>query len=186
MEIPGTRGGVRQVLEHTSSDQSDVRVFGGWMHHSFFASQVNLFKDESNPNYGTTVFYSYAVGNSTGQDPSLSEGRATWRGFAIGRDASGSSDLESVVQGDAMISVELGQPGLLADVMFTNLANAHTGTTYNDITWAGMAVTDGGFARSEGDTDTIEGKFFGPSAEEVGGIFESAGVSGAFGGHRQQ
>ena len=184
LEIPGSRGGVRQVLEHSSSKEYDVRVFGGWMEHSFFASQANLFKDETNPNYGTTAFYSYAVGNSTGQDPTITEGRATWRGFVIGRDSSGSADLESVVQGNAMISVELGHPGMLADVMFTNLANAHTGTTYNDLTWLGMLVKDGGFGRSEGDVNTIEGRFFGPSTEEVGGIFERTGISGAFGGHQ--
>ena len=186
LEVSTGRNGVRLVVEHSSSDETDVTVFGGWMEHSFFASQANLFTDETNLNHGATVFYSYVLGHSTGESPAVTDGRAHWRGFVVGRDSGTAASLEAVVQGDAEISVEMRQSGLLADVMFTDLTNAHTGAAYDDMTWTGMAVADGGFARDDEVDDTIEGRFFGPGQEEVGGIFERAGIAGAFGGRRQQ
>ena len=180
------RNGVRLVVERSSSEETDVTVFGGWMEHSFFASQATLFTSETNLNHGATVFYSYVLGHSTGENPAVADGGAHWRGFVVGRDSSAAASLESVVQGDAEISVAMGQSGMLADVMFTDLANAHTGAAYDDMAWTGMAVADGGFARNDAVDDTMEGRFFGPGQEEVGGIFERAGIAGAFGGRRQQ
>ena len=178
--------GVRLVVERSSSANSDVTVFGGWMDHGFFASQANLFKDEKNPNYGATVFYSYTLGHGTGENPAVPDGSAHWRGFVVGRDSSVTSSLESVVQGEATVSVDMTPSGMNADVMFTDLTNAHTGTSYEDMTWTGLAVTDGGFGRRGAADDRIEGRFYGPDQEEVGGIFEGSGIAGAFGGRRPQ
>ena len=188
--LPG-RNGVRLVVERGDSEganvnDTDVTVFGGWMQHGFFASQANLFTDKENPNYGTTVFYSYTLGNGAGENPAAPEGGAQWRGFVVGRDSSVTSSLESVIQGDAAVSVKMEQSGMQADVTFTDLSNAHTGATYGDMNWTGMAVKDGGFARRGAVGDTIEGNFYGPNQEEVGGIFERSGIAGAFGGHRPQ
>lgn len=178
------RNGVRFVVERGSSDTSDVTVFGGWLEHSFFASQANLFTDEGNPNHGATVLYSYAVGRAAGANPAVA-GRAEWRGFVAGREASAVSSLDSVVLGDAVIAVEAGPSGLLADISFTGLANAHTGATWDDMAWTGLAVSSGGFARRDAADDRIEGRFFGPDGEEAGGVFERGGIAGAFGGRRQ-
>ena len=62
LEVRPDRNGVRQVVERSSSDSSDVTVFGGWMEHSFFGSQANLIEADDNPNKGATVLYSYALG----------------------------------------------------------------------------------------------------------------------------
>ena len=133
LEVLTGRNGVRLVVERSSSDETDVTVFGGWMEHSFFASQANLFTDETNLNHGATVFYSYVLGHSTGESPAVTDGGAHWRGFVVGRDSGTAASLEAVVQGDAEISVEMRQSGLLADVMFTDLTNAHTGAAYDDM-----------------------------------------------------
>ena len=51
------------------------------------------------------------------------------------------------------------------------------------MTWDGLAVTNGTFGTgSQG--DSIQGRFYGPNHEEVGGIFERDHIIGAFGGGR--
>jgi len=47
-----------------------------------------------------------------------------------------------------------------------------------------MALEEGGFARRKAPGDTVSGRFYGPNAEEVGGVFERDGIAGAFGGRR--
>ena len=191
LEILPGRNGVRLVVERADSkgdnvNDTDVTVFGGWMEYGFFTSQANFYTDEENPNYGATIFYSYALGDAAGENPAAPGGGAEWRGFVVGRDAGVTSSLESVVQGDAAISVKMGPSGMLADVAFTDLGNARTGVSYDDMTWTGMAVTDGGFARRGAVGDVIKGDFYGPNQEEVGGIFERSGIAGAFGGRRSE
>ena len=186
LKVLSERNGVRLVSEDTSNKHTENTVFGGWMKYSFFASQATRYVNEENPNQGTTVFYPYVLGTSTGQNPSVPMGGAQWLGFVVGRDSSAKDQLDSFVQGDAAIRVEMGQTGVQADVRFTDMVNKHTGATYGDMTWTGMAVSKGGFARRGADDDKIEGRFFGPDQQEVGGLFERAGIAGAFGGRQPQ
>ena len=53
------------------------------------------------------------------------------------------------------------------------------------LTWDALPVTDGGFAARASATDSIRGAFYGPAAEEVGGVFERNQLLGAFGAARQ-
>ena len=48
--------------------------------------------------------------------------------------------------------------------------------------WTGIAVTGGAFAAAS--SGTIEGRFYGPDHEEVGGVFERNEILGAFGAAR--
>ena len=102
----------------------------------------------------------------------------------VGRDAGAAGNLESVVKGDALVSVRLGQSNLRADVEFTGLANAAIGTRYSDMAWRGMTVSGGAFGHRGGAGDRLQGRFFGPRQEEAGGVFERAGIAGAFGARR--
>ena len=180
------RNSVRQVVERGTSERSEVHVFGGWMTHSLFASQADQRINELDPDVGAVRTAAYALGRSTGTNPIVHTSSATWRGFVVGRDASAVDSLEAVVSGDALISVDLGgHSGLEADIAFTNLVNSHTEQRRADMSWNDLAITDGGFAREGAEDDRISGQFFGPKHEEVAGIFEHAGVSGAFGGRRQ-
>ena len=47
-----------------------------------------------------------------------------------------------------------------------------------------MTVSDGAFGHRGGAGDRSQGRFFGPKQEEVGGVFERAGIAGAFGAKR--
>ena len=182
LEITTGPNGVRQVVERGTSERSEVHVLGGWMTHSLFASQADERINELDPDLGAFRTAAYVLGSGSGTNPTVLEGGATWRGFVVGRDVSVTDNLEAVVSGDALISVDLG--GIEADVAFTNLVNSYTEENHADMSWNGLTITDGSFAREDAEDDRISGQFFGPEHEEVAGIFEHAGVSGAFGGLR--
>ena len=52
------------------------------------------------------------------------------------------------------------------------------------MTWENLAVRDGRFGGGF-DDPTIEGRFYGPNHEEVGGIFQRNRIVGAFGAQRE-
>ena len=51
------------------------------------------------------------------------------------------------------------------------------------MTWGGLTVTNGTFG-TDSEGDSIQGQFYGPNHEEVGGIFERDQFVGAFGAGR--
>ena len=184
LDLLGERRGVSLVVEEASTDNVDVHVYGGWLDHSLFATESVLLKSDLFPDQGATVALSYSFGSSTGENPSAAEGSARWGGLMLGRDMNASPSRGQVVRGDADVTVEFGGTGTSADVAFTDIANTETGERFGDMTWRGMAVEEGGFARWNATDDSIAGRFYGPNEEEVGGIFERDGVAGAFGGKR--
>ena len=185
LELMSGPNGVRMVVERASGDAADTHVLGGWMEYSLFASESDFLKHDLDPFQGTTTVSSYAVGNATGDNPSVAEGGAWWRGFVVGRDGSVADNLEAVVEGEASIFVDMGPDNLLADVAFTGLSNEHTQHDYDDMAWSDLTVTRGGFAHRDAVDDRITGQFFGPEQQEVAGVFERAGITGAFGGRQQ-
>ena len=184
LDLLGERRGVSLVVEEASTDNLDVHVYGGWLDHSLFATESVLLKSDLFPDQGATVALSYSFGFSTGENPSAAEGSARWEGLMLGRDMSASASRGQVIRGDADVTVEFGGTDMTADVEFADIADAKTGERRDDMTWRGMAVEEGGFARRNALDDTISGRFYGPNEEEVGGIFERDGIAGAFGGKR--
>ena len=176
------RNGVRAVAQQADTTWTDSRIYGGWMDHSFFASQANLLVNEDDPDYGAILVKSYAAGNASGQVPT---GNARWEGFMAGRDGGVLDDHGSVVIGTARIDVTITDTGASADVRFTEIENQQSGRTYADMQWGALAITSSGFSRERAGTDRIAGQFYGPEQEEVGGVFERDGINGAFGGRRQ-
>ncbi|MDE0343588.1 MAG: hypothetical protein OXK82_10545 [Deltaproteobacteria bacterium] len=184
LDLLGERRGVSLVVEEASTDNVDVHVYGGWLDHSLFATESVMLKSDLFPDQGATVALSYSFGFSTGNNPSAAEGSARWKGLMLGRDMSASASRGQVIRGDADVTVEFGGTDMTADVEFTDIADTETGERRDDMTWRGMAVEEGGFARRNALDDTISGRFYGPGEEEVGGIFERDGIAGAFGGKR--
>ena len=184
LDLLGERRGVSLVVEEISTDDFDVHVYGGWLDHSLFASESVLLKGDRFPDRGATLAYGYSFGFSTGENPRAAEGSARWEGLMIGRETTASPSRGQVIRGDAGVTVEFGAGAVTADVAFTDIANVETGERRDEMTWRGMTVEKGGFARRDAPDDTIAGRFFGPGEEEVGGVFERDGVAGAFGGKR--
>ena len=184
LELLGERRGVSQVVEHGSGTYADVHVYGGWLDHSFFATESVLLTGEVFPDQGATVVLSYSVGFSTEKNPSAAEGSARWEGLMIGRDMRASDSRGQVILGDADVTLDFGTTAITADVEFTDIANVESGEEWDDMAWRGMAVDEGAFAHRDAPDDTISGRFFGPNEEEVGGVFERDGAAGVFGGRR--
>ena len=184
LELLGKRRGVSQVVERASGEHGDVHVYGGWLEHSLFATQSDLLTVEINPDRGATVVQSYSLGFSTGENPSAADGSARWQGLMIGRDMRAAASRGHVVRGDADVTVEFGAGALTVDVEFSGIANLESGEAHSDMEWRGVTLKGGGFARHNAPDDTISGRFYGPSEQEVGGVFERDGIAGAFGGTR--
>ena len=69
------------------------------------------------------------------------------------------------------------------DVAFSNDNDDRARLSHENIVWENIPVTSGSFATGS-DESSIEGRFYGPNHEEVGGIFEHNEIVGAFGAKR--
>ena len=154
----------------------DYNAYGGWLQHSFFVIEAG--KVAGGLLEGTPIIYSYSVGDAPNTNPAAAGGSGTWRGIMIGADVSNAATRGHLIQGDAEITIaDFNSPQ--ANIAFTQIYDLNSQTERGDMSWSGIQVTAGGFA-SGADEDSIEGRFYGPNHEEVGGIFERDQVLGAF------
>lgn len=178
--LPDTNS-INTGIERFVNKYADLHSYGGWMEYSLFASTVVLWTADIDPDQGVVQTYGTITGNTTNTNP---ETEATWTGFTVARDHNIATDMESVVTGDASISVSIGEQ-VLANVHLTDMANTTTGQAYTDMIYENMSVTDGQFSSYHADDDRLSGVFYGPNHEEVGGVFEHPeGLVGAYGGDR--
>ena len=168
-----------QIWFDPRGEDLTYEVAGEWEH--LFVAGVH---------WSETALYAGAAGVT--HPDSLPEGSATWRGNMVGvhRPVTPAGDPQkpSVVRGGAEVTLlDLQAPAV--DVVLTpqNLL---------EIRWEGLAVENGRFSEyrpwiadalgpgpHEG-VDSVRGEFYGPNADEVGGVFERDGVIGAFGAGR--
>ena len=184
LELLRERRGVSLAREAGSGTDRDYEAYGGWLEHSLFATRLTLFADGAGPSQGASIVTSYSLGHSTGENPGAAGGSARWEGLMLGRDMRASAGRGQTIRGDADVTAEFGAAAVTVDVEFTGIVNIETGDVRDDMAWRGMAVEQGGFARTNAPDDTIAGRFYGPGEEEVGGVFERSGIAGAFGGRR--
>ena len=150
-------------------DDESVYVLGAWMQEGYAA----LFHFTQRDGYEQV--HALSIGNAPGTNPMA--GSATWRGAMIGME----TPSESKVTGDAMLTFDFASNDL--DVSMTNIRD-RAGGIYDPLTWTNVPVMNGRFAVGAGD-DSLSGSFYGPTHEEVGGIFERDEIIGAFGASRQ-
>ena len=169
---------------------TDILSYEGWMQYSKFGGQINIITDgfiQVGQYYRNLTGQRYAVGTSIGQlsETNPVDGNATWEGVMIGGRIGETVDFGDPVRGDATLTFDFADADL--DVAFTNiqsLRNVEVPATYPDMTWENLAVRDGRFGGGF-DEPTIEGRFYGPNHEEVGGIFQQNRIVGAFGAQRE-
>ena len=95
-------------------------------------------------------------------------GSATWTGDMVGLD-----DNDRLIRGGARLTIDdFRVPAV--DVVLTPNERAR-------MVWNDLRVTRDGFSQRRATTDHIKGEFYGPGAEEVGGVFERNRIVGAFG-----
>lgn len=158
-----------------------LAVFGGWLDHNyFFVAHATITDDE----YGdVSAPLALTIGDATGTNPFSVSGTATWSGIMVGTDVSATATRSHLLRGDADITIaDFMNPSV--DVAFTNIRNLNTDALRNDMTWSGIPLAAGSFQQGS-DEDSIQGTFFGPNHEEVGGVFERNRVVGTFGVKRQ-
>ena len=133
----------------------------------------------------------FAASAGVSHPNSLPTGGATWTGSMVGVHRPPETPLGErgrVVRGTAEITLpDLQAPAV--DVVLTP-------RSLPAMTWKDIPVKDGGFQQEWATTTDaprpgppnrrvyIRGKFYGPGAEEAGGVFERDGIIGAFGARR--
>ncbi len=158
----------------------DYNAYGGWLQHSFFVIEAG--KVAEGLLEGTPIIYSYSVGDAPDTNPAAVDGSGRWRGVMVGADVGQTATRGNLIQGNAEITIaDFADPQV--DVAFTQIFDLETEIQRSDMNWVGIQVTAGGFA-SGTDGNSIEGRFYSPNHQEVGGIFERDQVLGAFGGAR--
>lgn len=175
----------RHREEAGTADQSELLSYGGWLTHSAFEIGVSASPSFASPEASLAISASY--GDDTGTNPSESAGMtATWTGVMAGVDMS-AANRENFIHGEATAIVDFVNSDM--DLTFSNLvdlndANRNSALNGMDWTWEDLSLTNGAF-RSGSSTNQIQGQFYGPNHEEVGGTFERNQVLGAFGAARQ-
>ena len=168
---------------------TDILSYEGWMQYSKFAGQINIITRGFVRYRGHERNWTgqrYGVGSSIGMasDTNPISGSATWRGVMVGGRIGETADFGDPVRGDATLTYDFANTDL--DVAFTNIRSLRDVTvpaTYPNMYWQNLAVSNGRFGGGF-DDPTIEGRFYGPNHEEVGGIFQRNHIVGAFGGQR--
>lgn len=140
----------------------DGNVYGHWLDYSVFAMV-----DDS---------VAVSFGEFPATDPARIGG-GVWSGAMVGMDAATRERIEGV----AKIEIDdFARPDV--DIALTGIRDTR-GRTRADLSWQDIPMVRGHF-QARDMAGTIEGRFFGPDHEEVGGIFRRDRLVGAFGGSR--
>lgn len=159
----------------------DFRDFAGWMEYSMFLVEdvrvIGRSANASDDSYVDLVVFPWSIGQASNSRPIA--GGATWIGIMAGVDVSMTSTMGGWVTGSAVVEIpDFSVPAL--DVTFSDIAYTATGESHPSIEWSGLAIDDAGVFGGAG----IQGRFYGPNHEEVGGVFQKDLISGAFGASR--
>ena len=98
-------------------------------------------------------------------------GSAEWRGEAVALDVN-----NRLVRGEAYLEI--------GDLRFPEVYAAIGLHAMPVLIWEGMPLRNGRFSQRLRSDNYIKGEFYGPNAEEAGGVFEGYGLIGAFGAER--
>lgn len=106
-------------------------------------------------------------------------GEASWYGIMVGVDVSATDNISQPVEGSAELEIpDFSVPAI--DVTITDIEYTSTGNTRPSIDWSGLPIDDSGVFGDAG----IQGRFYGPNHDEVGGVFFRDMISGSFGASR--
>ena len=193
-EADGMRFGTTRLTYTQQEDWIDFRtdVFSlrGWLDYvSIEVARATVahgeiyWEGDTEVYTGERFFYARAQGLASESAPV--DGAATWTGAMVGGVGVPGDEIGIAIRGQAALTYEFAAEQM--DVALTNIQNAdpakHGVQGYPNLYWRELDVVDGRFGGGFAE-DTIEGQFYGPNHEEVGGIFQRAPMLGAFGGKR--
>lgn len=164
-----TYGGDRiTLLLDDSDDAADVKgtiytSLGTWKH-----MRIGAIHGDSEG-----IEFTYAMAGGVRHSDSLPlTGSASWRGEMVALDES-----NRLVRGDAYLEI--------GDLLSPSVYVALSPVAYPVMIWDGIPLMDGRFQERQSSSSYIKGEFYGPNAEEAGGVFERRGLIGAFGASSQ-
>ena len=172
----GERDGISMAAAELEMVDTDYKGFGGWAEYSAFVVEGwDSYLDPS-------IIGSYSFGWSPYTNPPVNYYGfgGTWSGFMVGADVSNNWTRGNAIMGNADIHFDTysGYPSV--DVAFTNVRNLEQATLLASMYWYDIPTYSGSFSRGY-DGNSIQGRFYGPRHEEVGGVFERNQILGAFG-----
>lgn len=179
LDVDGSAGGVSSVggmsvaREVRSGANAVYESWGGWGSCSAFQTTVGVAEAvalEEGFAFALRVSHGYASGTNP------VSGTAVWEGPMLGVSHDGAA-IGEAVSGNFRLTADFADESL--DVSLTGIAARVGPGTWEDIVWEDVAMTAGTF-RGDG----MEGRFYGPNHEEVGGVFDRSGLVGSFGGSR--
>ena len=167
-----TAGASRAPSGEDGTDLS-AEIYGGWLEHNAFLVERETLVGADNVAQLVEIF-ALSIGRESGSNPV--SGSATWVGTMAGMDTA----TVQILHGDTELTANFASSNV--DVSFTGIYDDES-QRRADIIWDDVPMTSDGFAsRAQG---RIEGTFYGPGHEEVGGVFERNEIVGAFGAKRQ-
>ena len=152
----------------------DAQGLGGWLDYSGFS--IGAGETSGDVPYVAAVDHA-SVGISAGTRPNLgTTGTATWEGAMV----AGDLEFGHLIVGASTVTLDLAQMDV--DVRMSNVWDTDARTRLPSFGLTDVPVrTNGTF----GNGRTLEGSFYGPNHEEVGGIFTTDDLFGSFGARRQ-
>ncbi len=156
-------------------DDGDVNVegYGAWMGHNLFGAFVG---ETTIQGIHFEMGFGMSAGNKSRSVPATS---ATYEGVMLGVDSSEENRGEHL-EGDARLEFRASAVDARMDVSFTNIRGRSTGGSYENIEWRNRSVENNGTF----DWGNINGTFYGPNHEEVGGTFSTSDLMGAYGARK--
>ena len=151
----------------------DVEGYGAWMRHNLFGAFVG---ETTIQGIYFEMGFGMSAGNKSGSLPATS---ATYEGVMLGVDSSGANRGEHI-EGNARLEFRASVGDARMDVSFTKIRSRSAGGSYENIEWLNRRVEDNGTF----DWGTINGAFYGPNHEEVGGTFSTGDLMGAYGARK--
>ena len=180
--IGGTGDKTFNGVELDRDTNSEIDTYGGWLNHNFFSAAKF---DSTIEGVDYEFSYSLSVGDATGTNPTpvgTESTTGTWTGAMVGTDVSTNATYGNMIEGKADITLTFNNQNV--DVSFTEIMDVDDNSARSDMNWLNISVTNGRF-QTGSNLNSIDGKFYGPNHEEVGGIFERDEILGAFGASRQ-
>ena len=150
---------------------------GAWLDYSGFAVSAGaVFDGPRDEGYLAAIVSQVSVGESSGRRPQRVSGTATWEGSMVAAD----TEYRHAIIGASTVQVDLAR--MDADVRMTNVWDIDARTRLSSFGWTDLPIQANG---TFGNGQTVMGSFYGPNHEEVGGIFTTSTLIGAFGATRQ-
>lgn len=180
--VIGTAHGITltwETWETVHQERTDLTAFGAWMEHGSFALNTASVASE-----GTMIESRSAivVGDLTNRPLT---GGATWLGIMVGTPVAGEDRGDRLV-GTAALNYDMEVGGGL-DVAFSGIRNIDEGGAHpiEAVIFPDVPISSRGTFETGLAGDRIQGAFYGPGHVEAAGVFEQAGMVGAFGAKRQ-